>query len=142
MASARADTAKSGGGAPVALEFGTTIPDFEAKDLSGKTWRLADLMGKATFIDVWAQWCGVCRGHHPELQRLYDLIKGRADIQMLSFNNDDNVSLATAYVKEKMSHLPGDCLEGPHREAVPDVDRPHVLDCRCSRPTLVTVLVV
>jgi len=35
---------------------GEPLPDFQLTDLQGKTWRLADLKGKVTFINVWASW--------------------------------------------------------------------------------------
>jgi thiol-disulfide isomerase/thioredoxin len=89
-----------------ALEFTVVLPDFEAKDLNGKTWRLADLRGKATFIDVWAQWCGVCRAHHPDIQKLYDAVKGRKDIQVLSFSRDETAYLAESYMKETKYTFP------------------------------------
>lgn len=38
------------------VRFTRPFPDFELKDLSGRTWRLADLRGKAVFFNVWASW--------------------------------------------------------------------------------------
>jgi hypothetical protein len=32
------------------LHFGTQLPEFEAKDIDGRTWRLDDLRGKFTLI--------------------------------------------------------------------------------------------
>jgi thiol-disulfide isomerase/thioredoxin len=83
------------------MEFQFVLPDFEGKDLKGKTWRLSDLKGKATFIDIWATWCGPCRAEHPELQKLQNLIKDRKDIQVLTFSLDENEFLAESYMKEK-----------------------------------------
>lgn len=91
---------------PAALEFTQPLVEFAAKDLNGKTWRLADLKGKATFIDVWATWCGPCRAQHPELQRLRELIKDRQDIQMLTFSVDEAAYLAEAYQKEHKYTFP------------------------------------
>ncbi len=36
----------------------TPLAQFEAKDLSGRTWGLADLQGKVTYIAVWNTACG------------------------------------------------------------------------------------
>ncbi len=60
-----------------------------------------DLNGKATFVDIWATWCGPCRGEHPELQKLVDAVKGRKDIQVLTLSMDDNEYVVESYVKEK-----------------------------------------
>jgi thiol-disulfide isomerase/thioredoxin len=88
------------------LVFNAALPDFVAKDLSGRTWRLSDLKGKATFIDVWATWCGTCREHHPQIQQLHDRLKGRGDVQMLSLSWDDNAYTAAAYMKEMKYTFP------------------------------------
>jgi thiol-disulfide isomerase/thioredoxin len=64
------------------------------------------LKGKATFIDVWATWCGACRAHHQQIQQLYERLKGRADIQILSLSWDDNAYTASAYMKEMKYTFP------------------------------------
>jgi hypothetical protein len=75
------------------LVFSQILPDFSAKDLSGRTWRLGNLKGKATFINYWATWCGPCRAEHPEVQKLHDQLTGRKDIQVLTISIDDTPAL-------------------------------------------------
>jgi thiol-disulfide isomerase/thioredoxin len=88
------------------IEFPAQLLDFEVKDLDGKTWRLADLKGKATFIDVWATWCGPCRGEHPELQRMYEKIRNRDDIQLLTFSADEHAYGVAFYMEENNYTFP------------------------------------
>jgi len=88
------------------VDFPTTLGDFEAKDLSGKPWRLADLKGKATLIDAWATWCGPCRAEHPLLEQLYERIKDRKDIQILTFSVDENAYLPDSYMREQKYGFP------------------------------------
>ncbi|WP_158822292.1 TlpA disulfide reductase family protein [Granulicella sp. S156] len=78
-----------------------SIPAFELTDLSGKTWRLKELNGKSVLIDVWATWCGPCQAELPNLQKLYEQVKGRDDIQILTFDYDSNPGVVGPYLKDK-----------------------------------------
>lgn len=86
---------------PRPIEFTTALPGFSAKDLTGRTWQLRDLNGKVTLVNYWATWCGPCRGEHPRLQELYDAIRGRQDLQILTVSVDESPSAARDYIKEK-----------------------------------------
>ena len=77
------------------------FPPFELADSSGKVWRLKDLAGKSLLINVWATWCGTCVAELPHLQELFEKVKEPADIQILTFNADENVGLVAPFVKEK-----------------------------------------
>lgn len=45
-------------------------PQFELKDLNGRTVRLSGYQGKVVMINFWATWCPPCRAEMPELIRL------------------------------------------------------------------------
>lgn len=77
------------------------MPSFELSDLSGKTWRLKELNGKVLFINVWATWCGPCNAELPRVEKFYEQVKGRSDIQVLTFDVDDNPGMVAPYLKEK-----------------------------------------
>jgi thiol-disulfide isomerase/thioredoxin len=97
-------TAKPNGGeiskARTPPAFVKALPEFTAMDLSGRTWQLRDLMGKATFVNLWATWCGPCRGEHPDIQKLQEMLKDRKDVQVLTISVDDSPGAVTAYLKE------------------------------------------
>jgi thiol-disulfide isomerase/thioredoxin len=78
-----------------------SLPAFELSDFSGKTWRLRELNGKTLLINVWATWCGPCNAELPSVQNLYEQLKDRPDIQLLSFNVDDDLGLVAPFLKEK-----------------------------------------
>ena len=76
------------------------LPAFELSDLSGKTWKLKQLEGKALLINLWATWCGPCRAELPHFQKLYEQTKDRADVQVLTFNIDEEAGLVEPYMKQ------------------------------------------
>jgi thiol-disulfide isomerase/thioredoxin len=78
-----------------------TIPAFELTDLGGRTWRLKDLNGKTVLINVWATWCGPCQTEMPHVQKFYEKIKDRSDLQLLTFNIDEDLGMVAPYVKAK-----------------------------------------
>ena len=77
------------------------LPSFDLQDLAGKTWRLSDLKGKVLLINVWATWCGVCQTELPHLQKLYEQSKPRSDIQILTFDVDEEIGLVAPFLAEK-----------------------------------------
>lgn len=77
------------------------IPQFELSDLTGKTWRLKDLGGKTLLINLWATWCGPCQEELPLLEKFYEKNKDRADIQVLTFDIDEDPGLVAPFMKEK-----------------------------------------
>jgi thiol-disulfide isomerase/thioredoxin len=78
-----------------------SLADFELSDLSGKTWRLKELKGKWVLIDIWATWCGPCLAELPNLQKLYEQVKGRDDVQILTFNTDSDPGAIGPFLKDK-----------------------------------------
>ena len=45
-------------------------PQFELRDINGRTVRLSDYQGKVVLINFWATWCPPCRAEMPDLVRL------------------------------------------------------------------------
>ena len=52
------------------LQAGAQAPDFEAKDLSGNTFKLSDVKGKVVLLNFWATWCTPCVLEMPSFERL------------------------------------------------------------------------
>lgn len=53
------------------LEVGKASPAFfNLESIDDKTYSLVDFKGKFVYIDVWATWCGPCRGELPHLKAL------------------------------------------------------------------------
>lgn len=71
------------------IATGQPSPIFCGEDVSGKTVTLNDLKGKYIYIDVWATWCGPCRGELPHLKKLEEKYNGK-DIEFVSLSCDQN----------------------------------------------------
>jgi thiol-disulfide isomerase/thioredoxin len=103
-------TAKANGGeiptGRTPLTFVKALPEFTAKDFSGRTWQLRDLTGKATFVNLWATWCGPCREEHAGIQKLLEMLNDRNDVQVLTISVDDSPGAVTAYLKETSYAFP------------------------------------
>jgi len=50
---------------------GTAMPAYKAELLDGKSFDVAAERGNVVFLNLWATWCGPCRGEIPELQKLH-----------------------------------------------------------------------
>jgi thiol-disulfide isomerase/thioredoxin len=76
------------------------LPPFELEDTGGKTWSVKALEGKTLLVNVWATWCGPCVAEHPAFQALYDKLKGRPDLQVLTLNVNENPAEIAPYMKK------------------------------------------
>ena len=83
------------------------VAQFEAKDLSGKTWSLADLQGKVTYVGIWRSGCrGACGAALQGVQQLYERWKGRSDRAVLTISVDENVAIAESLMKDNEYSFP------------------------------------
>jgi peroxiredoxin len=85
------------------MRVGAKSPEFTAEDYDGKKVRLADYRGKFVFFDVWATWCGPCRGEIPNIQKAYD--KYGKDVAIFGVSIDGAKDTAVQFTrKEKMTY--------------------------------------
>jgi thiol-disulfide isomerase/thioredoxin len=82
------------------------MPSFELADLTGKTWKLKSLEGKSILINVWATWCVPCNTELPQLEKLYESVKDRPDIQILTFNVDEDLGLVQPFIMARGYKFP------------------------------------
>ena len=80
-------------------------PAVEALDLEGKTWRLAELKGRAVLLNFWASWCDPCRTEMPTLQQLADLY-GEDKLLVLALNFKESPATATRFARRTGLQLP------------------------------------
>jgi thiol-disulfide isomerase/thioredoxin len=82
------------------------LEELSLKDIGGRTWTLANFKGRITLVNVWATWCPPCRAELPYLQKLYDRVKDRADVQVVTLNVDHETDLVEPFLKEHKYTFP------------------------------------
>ncbi len=81
------------------LRAGSPSPSFTGTNIEGKQVSLEELRGKYVYIDVWATWCGPCRGEIPHLKKLEEKYHGK-DIHFVSLSCDQDKSAWENLVKK------------------------------------------
>jgi thiol-disulfide isomerase/thioredoxin len=94
---------------PARVEFAPvnrTLPEFSLKDAAGHPWTLARFKGKTTVAVVWATWCQPCREELPHFAKLAETLKDRNDVQVVSFNTDENSGAVEPFLKQTSYTFP------------------------------------
>lgn len=81
-----------------------TVPAGTLRDLSGRTWRLADLRGTPVLLNFWASWCAPCRAEMPSLQALQQAHQGR--LVVLAVNYKESPEAVANFVQRQGWTLP------------------------------------
>ena len=82
------------------------LPRIALKDLDGNEWRPDRFTSKTTLAVVWATWCVPCVQELPYFAKLVDRLKDRANVQVVSFNTDDNPELAKSFIEKNGYKFP------------------------------------
>jgi len=85
-------------------------PNFQVKDINGKTVSLSDFKGKTIVLDFWATWCGPCKRALPAMQMTVDKYKTDANVKFLFIHTWESVAdpkeEAEKYFAEQEYRLP------------------------------------
>ena len=94
--------AEGGGPAEPAEEATEPAPDFTLQDLEGKPVKLSDFRGKTVIVDFWATWCPPCIFQIPELNKLWQAHRERADVMVIGVSVDvDGPEVVTQWIEEQ-----------------------------------------
>jgi peroxiredoxin len=85
---------------------GEPAPNFQLRDMNGRTVSLSDLRGKVVLLNFWATWCGPCRVEMPAMQRLYRAYD-RKDFEILAVSTDaQGASVTRPFQQENQLTFP------------------------------------
>ncbi len=87
----------------VIVELGKPAPDFSYPDAKGTVWKLADLRGKAVFINFWATWCVTCKAEMSSKEALFEMMQDRPFQMLGMLFRDDPANLPEYYKTQKVS---------------------------------------
>lgn len=97
------------------------LPEMQVPDPAGRIWTLADFKGKTTFVFLWATWCGPCWQELPGMQKLFEAVKGRPDVQAVSLSMDENPAIVDRFMKERKFNFPVLVSESYVERVLPEV---------------------
>ncbi len=83
------------------VSVGNIAPDFNAKNLDGKSVKLSDFRGKYVLLDFWAVWCLPCVAETPNLKKTYDAYGKDGRFEMISLSLDENVEAPKKFVQNR-----------------------------------------
>ena len=92
--------AASCGAPPPASSETKAAPDFELKDVTGKTVHLSDSAGTVRLVDFWATWCAPCREEIPMFKDLHARYGPRGLTLIGIAMDDEGTEVVVPFVRE------------------------------------------
>ena len=86
-----------------AMAVGSKFPDFDEKDLAGKSLKVANYKGKVLLVDFWATWCGPCVRELPNVLKTYEEYHAKG-FEIIGISLDQDKAKLTSFLEQqKMS---------------------------------------
>ncbi len=78
----------------------TALAQTEIKKIDDSTFKLEDKKGNVVLLNLWATWCGPCRGEMPHLVEMEDKYKPK-NFEIIGLNTDDeSVEAINSFAEE------------------------------------------
>jgi len=89
------------------LKIGDKVPEFEFKDLNGKSININDFKGKYILINFFATWCEPCVKEMPLIENeIWKTYKSNNDFIILSFGRGHSNEEIKRFIKKKRFTFP------------------------------------
>jgi peroxiredoxin len=87
---------------------GGMATEFSAKDVEGRTFHLAEHLGKkAVLLDFWATFCQPCQAEFPHLRRLYDEYRAQGFVVVaVSMDGPETIAEVPSFVSRNGINFP------------------------------------
>jgi thiol-disulfide isomerase/thioredoxin len=92
----------------------TATPVLTLKDISGKTYTLADYRDHVVLVNFWATWCEPCRAEMASMQQLKQRLAGRPFVVLLVNYGEARARVADFVKREPVE---GTILLDPNQDA-------------------------
>lgn len=66
----------------------SAVAQADMRNMDGSTSKVGDMKGKVLLLNMWATWCGPCRGEMPDLVRMQDEHRDKG-FEIIGLNTDD-----------------------------------------------------
>jgi peroxiredoxin len=83
------------------VRVGSEAPNFQLRDLEGRSVTLASYRGRVVLVNFWATWCGPCRVEMPGMEALYREFS-RKDFEILAVSTDQQGAAVTRPFRDEL----------------------------------------
>lgn len=99
-----------------------TAPDFELRDMDGRSVKLSDYRGKTVILNFWTKTCQPCLEEMPSLAELARMVAHRSDVALLTISTDEGPSAVRDILRAilRTERPPFPVLFDPESEVVGD----------------------
>lgn len=81
------------------VQAGAVAPDFEMKDLNGRTFRLSDYADRYVVLDFWGTWCPWCLKGLPKMKEYH--ARYASKVEFIGISNRDKEQKLKEFVKKE-----------------------------------------
>lgn len=82
------------------------LPDLVLTNPDGDAVKLSDLRGRIVFLHFWGSWCAPCQVEFPELQGIYDALKGDEGVAFVFVQAREDIDRSRRWAGQRGFAMP------------------------------------